>query len=325
MIYGKNMLTRIENLSKIKSYLKKEMLAKLDENAKWSYMNIPEDRLKSDISAEILNFIEKNLDDFIQQCQAVLPYLSQADIESIGMEYPSEIAKKFVSLFYYLEENGFSGPRAFNKSVNFWSGQHAKIKALEASLELSDSKVPSISAMFDVCRAIHKVQQQYDDYITLLTSAVSRVFASYAFGATNIYISSEKLSESPGLTIPNNFWLAELPLLQSLHKRGVITDIKIHLYDHHKQEWNKIVSLFTQEGDNIPIRRRAIHPLDMGGSEDRFKTLHMSDAKKKQWQDSKPRPFITYGGLKRIVHEWHERAKKNKPDKTTAVICANKC
>src|SRR3990167_1463257 len=306
------MQTRKEIISKIKPYLKKEMLAKLDKNAKWTYISIPEGKEKSDISAKISNFIENKLDHFIQLCQDVFPYFSQVDSESIGTVYPTEIAKKFIGLFHYLEDNGFPGPRAFNKPVSFWSGEAAKKKALEISTELSDSKVPSVSAMFDVCRAIHTVQQKYDNYIILLTSALSRVFSSYALGIANIYISSEKLSESPGLTVPNNFWLAELPTVMSLHERGFISDIKINLYNNFKQRWNKPVSLFTQEGNNIPIRRRNIHPFDVKESADRFKTPHMSAKERKQWYSSEPRPFITYGSLKRIAHEWRERTKQNR-------------
>lgn len=299
----------------IKPYLKKIMLTKLDENTYWTYINVPEGRKKSDVKSAIRTFIENNLDDFIQLCGEVLPYFSQQDSESIGSAHPTKNAVKFMELFSYLEEKGFPGPKQFNKPVNFWSGTIAQHKALSLSEHLSDSKIPVISAMFDVCGSILRVQQKYDDYISLLTSAVARIFASYAFDEANVYISSEKQLEHPGLTVSNIFWLAELPTLMRLYDRKKITDIIIHNYNAKQHTWEPGISLFSESGLATPIRRKYIHPLDDASLSDRFKRVSMSDESRKHWIKSEPRPSITYGALKRIAHEWAERTKKNKINK----------
>ncbi|QDP73342.1 hypothetical protein FOG18_12595 [Legionella israelensis] len=303
-------------ISKIKPFLKEEMQAKLDENVRWTYISHPEHMEKSNVISAISYFIENKLDEFIDLCQDILPSFTQIDSESIGTEHPTEMAKKFIDLFDYLEKNGFPGATSFKKPVNFWSGEVARKKAFEAVHELSDSQVPSISIMFDVCRAIYKVQQTYDDFIILLTCSISRVFSSYAFNVANVYISSEKKSESAGITVSNNFWLAELPTLMKLHERQLLQDIQIHLYDHHREQWNNPVSLFSKEGYEIPVRRRNLHPLDSKELTDRFKTINMSKEEKERWANSQPRPNLTYGKLKIIAQIWRERTKQKRSKDT---------
>ena len=306
-------------ISSIKPFLQAEMRKKLDPSARWSYCHLSETDAANDSFNQMHGFIDYHLDDFISRCTRVLPYLMHIDIESIGTESLTPIAKEFIALFDHLEKNGFAGVSAFDERITFWSGQVAKKKVIALDDEISDSKVPAVSVMFDVCRAIHQAQKKYDDYITLLTCATSRVFATNASEAVNVYISSEKVSELPGFTVPNNFWLAELPTLRHLYQRGIISDIIINLYNQHTGQWDSGVSLFSAEGANIPVYRRNRHRLDGGIDTGRFKSLNMSEDDRRQWINAKSRPYITYGKLtgfaKTLALVWRNRSKQvHSPD-----------
>lgn len=313
MLHNKISKDKHDIVASIKPKLKEDLLHKLDEKSEFTRLSVPAGREKSEALAKMKIFIEKHLDEFVKLCSDVLPVFSEKDSESISTEHPTENAKRFLGLFCYLEELGFAGPKDFNKPVNFWSGQDAMKKAFVKSDELSDSEVPSVSAMFSVCQAIQFVQQQYDDYITLLTSSVSRYFASFAKDVASIYLSSDKISESPGLTAPNNFWLAELPVLMTLHKRGIVKDIRFQSYDHHAKVWSShAVSLFSKEGGNILLRRRAMHPLDAKESAGTFKPLARSIEARHAWVHSKPRPGISYAIMQKVALEWKARTLRNK-------------
>jgi len=296
-----NTAQRLEIVCKISPSLKAFMLEKLNEKASWTYVSIPEGTSKEQSINAIRHFIENDFEDFVTRCAKVLPYLTDEDSESISSGNPTKIGIEFIALVTYLEQHGFFGVKDFKKTPNFWCGSIAKQRAYDAQGELSDSKVPAISVMFDVCRAIQQTQGHYDDYITLLTNSVCRVFATSVTSTPSIYISSDKESEMPGFTIPNNFWLAELPALIALHHRGIIKDIVINLYDHVLKAWKAGVSLFSGEAAQIPVYRRALHALDDASVAPRFKKQKMSAGEIEAWKKSAPRPHISYGKLARIA------------------------
>lgn len=299
----------------MKLELKALMLQKLDERTRGHYVMIPDNGERDQALAAMRDFIETKLDDFINRCADVLPFMTERDADSIGTLSQTKVASEFLELFGYLEKHGFYGVRIFNKPINFWSGRVAMRAALNASNELSDSQVPAICVMFDVCQVIRNSQGRYDDYITLLTSSVSRVFASSTLHNPNIYVSSEKEAEMTGFTTPNNFWLAELPALMALYSRGVIQDITINLYDHVLGIWRVGVSLFSREGQMIPVYRRSKHELDEDAHSDRFKTQAMSETDVEKWKASAPRPSIAFGKLgsiaKRLVFVLQMRGFRN--------------
>ena len=77
------MQTREEILFKIKPHLKSIMLAKLNENVRWTYISLPDGKDKYNFIQQIEFFIENKLDDFLKLCQEVLPYFSQDDLAQV--------------------------------------------------------------------------------------------------------------------------------------------------------------------------------------------------------------------------------------------------
>ncbi|MDX1901119.1 MAG: hypothetical protein SFW66_03825 [Gammaproteobacteria bacterium] len=300
---------RVDAILTMKEKLIIKMQEKLTPNKPWSYINIPEENDENKTRDLINEFINHKLDDFILLCAEILPHLTENDADSIGLDKTTVHAKKFLELFYYLEQQGFPNVQAFNKPLCFWSGLEAKKHVKTKSISvLSDDRVPVISAMFDVCETIIDLQGR-DRWSTLLICAVSRAYASFATGQTNVYISSDKPSESPGFTAANYFWMAEMQTLNKLYQRGIVTAIDVHLFDHQTNQWQSPLSLMQGECDAILIRRRYKHPLDSENTIDCFKDKCTSDMTREKWQHSAPRPAISLGALKRIATEWRERTK----------------
>lgn len=295
-------------IAQLETPLREMMLQKLNPDVRWSYLNFPEGRNRATSKLAMQQFIENNLPEFIARCQAVLPQLTELDAESLSQKKLTENAQQFIDIFAWLETVGFLGIRDFGQPINFWCGEEARQYATTRQNEVSDSRIPSIALMFDVCRLIHRAQNQYDDYIMLLGFCVSRFYTSHASNDVNIYLSSDKLSELPGLTVNNHFWMAELPALMAMHRRGLVTDIKINLHDQ-VAGWLSPVSLFLDRGQQIPIRRRDSHSLDSSEHLDRFKNHLISSHQILEWRQSKARPMIRYGALKRIAQEWRNRAR----------------
>jgi len=283
--------------------LKAKMLAKLDETQRWSYISVPEGMSRSELVSGMRSFIENNLSEFIGLCIQVLPHFSQQDSASIGTEYLTENATKFVDLFTYLEKNGFPGPRSYKRVKNFWSGEEARNRAAQSLDQISDNQIPAIAVMFDLCAAIQDIQRDYDHYLRFLSASISRVYAAHAHSIANVYMSSDKPCESPGFTVGNNFWEAELATLQQLMARKQLADIQIHLYDHINRTWNKPVSLFSEDGMALTIRRRSLHRHDNQALSDRFKA-GKSEAERELWRKSGERPAISFGRLKRMTMRW---------------------
>lgn len=256
-------------------------------------------------------FVATLLDEFSKQCVAALSGFTAEDSDSVITNNPTGRALKFLSLLTFLESNGFSTPRQFAKPLSFWSGRIAQEKAFQETAGISDSRVPAISVMFDVCQSLQEIQGRYDAYILILSAAISRIFALHTQGVVNVYLNSEKSSEAAGFTIPNNFWLVELPTLMDRYHQKIVTDIVIYLYDHQKKIWLDGVSLFSKKGEDVQIYRRDLHPLlDDKKNENRFKKVNATPKEREEWKKSSPRPSITYGKLKYIARSWQERTSK---------------
>ncbi len=283
--------------------LKEKMRSKLDEQHRWTYVRVPEGVDRAEFIKRQQAFIDTGIPAFIDLCLAVLPSFNLHDSETIGAENPTENARKFMGLFAYLEANGFPGPSIYRKPVNFWSGEAARSRAVSLETELSDNQAPAIAVMFDLCEAIQDIQGEYNTWLRLLSASISRIFAMHAFGVANVYISSDKPCEDAGLTVGNNFWEAELGILQRRLAKQQISDIRIHVFDHLRQVWNPPVSLNSPEGMGLQIRRRSFHRHDDEAHLDRFKA-GKSEAERELWRQSGQRPTITLGSLKRIAGRW---------------------
>lgn len=304
MMNKEDVLVRKEAIARIKPVLQSTMLKKLNPLTPWSYVaSIPYGLSCEQVIRGINYFAFNKIDELITLCGEVLPYFSYEDMISIGTSTPTENAQKFVDIFAYLVINGFPGPYDFGaKSLNFWSGKIGKEKAYASAEAISDGNIPAIAAMYDICRAIRLLQGKHDDFINLLISSISRLYAAHSIGVVHVYISSDKTSEMPGLLANNNFWNSELPTLRNLLQRNLINDIQIHTYDHYKNKWNKPFSIDSTEALDLPIRHRSIHPLDNPSHADRFQTFFMNETK--NWQASEARPEISYGGLLKICGIW---------------------
>ena len=286
--------------------LQTKMLDKLKSSERWSYVSVPDGMDAAVMSEKMHYFINHKIDEFIGLCADVLPDFTQKDSESIGTEQLTAGARKFVSLFVYLEQQGFPGPGMFKQRIYFWSGDEAKKNAPRSTIELADDRIPSVSVMFDLGQTIFEILGKYDSNLCLLFSAISRVYASHAHGVVNVYVSSDKSAESAGFTVTNNFWEAELATLQRLKARQIVEDIHIHLYDQKKQRWNKPASLYSEEGRAIAIRRRCFHQtLDKPFHLARFRS---GKSEKELWSQTKPRPAISFGAMQTFARRWRAYA-----------------
>ena len=297
-----------QHLPELKEHFSKCLREGLDKKNRWNYLYPTETLSEADLIKIFNQFIELHLDDFLAQSMLHLPTLNKNDIESIGTDSLTPTAQSLFHLVSFLEKKGFPGPSAYKKPLNFWSGQEARLKATSSAQELSDNKIPLISVMFALCRAIQNTQGTYTPFTGLFASAISRIYCSFATEEAQVYISSDKISEAPGFTVPNNFWEGELATLQALKRQGKINDIKINRYNTQSQTWEPPVSLFSKAGFNIPLYRRSAHPSENHDFIDRFKPLKkMTMEEKMYWEQSKPRPSITYGKLVGIVKHWQAK------------------
>ncbi|RUR08376.1 hypothetical protein [Legionella sp. km772] len=318
MITKQDISTRKEAIARIKPVLQGTMLKKLNPSALWSYVaTIPPNQTFEQVSQNIHSFAVNKVDGLIALCDRVLPYYTYDDMVSIGTRKPTQNAKKFMKIFAYLIVNGFPGPYEFgDSSFNFWSGKAGKERAYSSPDAISDSNIPAIAAMYDISRSIRLLQGKHDDFINLLISSISRLYASYTVGVAHVYISSDKESEAAGFVANNNFWNSELPTLRHLLAQKLITDIQIHTYDHHLGQWNKSFSINSPQALKLPVRRRSIHPSDDPLHADRYQTFFMSDAANSAWSKSLPRPEISYGALLKICGTWRDKTQSHKLETT---------
>lgn len=211
----------------------------------------------------MLSFInsDEKIQGFVREFLKVTLNFSPKDVEYLGTAKETLNGGAFMELMRKLEDNGFSGTRGEN--LNFWSGGDAFNKATNTSGEISSSKVPNMALMFDVIELIKDMKDTLDISIPEeVTQGISRWYAMRANGTVNVYISSNKPSEGPALTMGNNFWIAELVTLQEKLKNGEIDSIMINLYDHRTGEKLGPYDFNSKEAEPFLeiVRRRAYQP-----------------------------------------------------------------
>jgi hypothetical protein len=315
----KNELTA-NTLNQLKrSNLKNNMLAKLNPLVPWSYCS---SKTSPDNLLKMRTFLENNLDDFIDKCIEVLPYLTQNDSDSLSSGQLTEHAEKFLGLVRLLEEHGFAHPKiGINPGefvINFWSGMKGREKAHAQANELSDSSVPSVCLLFDICSEIQKAEHQ-DNYLHLssvLPEIISRVYASKAQGVVNVYVSSDKNSEDPGLKIGNNFWSAELPILQFLKQNKKVSKVNIHLYHPLNNQW-EVIDFHSKKSSYIPILRRTAHTVISHSKDDikKFEYYRPEQEFKKWCEISEPRRVTSVGRMRFFASTWRRNAKHKMEEK----------
>lgn len=257
------------------------------------------------------HFMAVGLGAFLSSCAELFPYITDEDLATLGSEFPSTRMEELYALMHLLRDNGFDAPEDIPQDIVFWSGSVAK-EAVKRRPDLcGDMDIPLFCALFSISTACLRSLGRYDVFNLHLGRIISQLFASEVTGIAHVYISSDKVSELPGLESANNFWHAELAQLQLGRSQGRISDIYIHRYNHQTSEWLKPLKLSSEEDKKkLLIRRREFHPiLDEEGTRGCFKSQDKTAQKKVEWAASEPRPSISYERLCFFAQKLKETAR----------------
>lgn len=282
-------------------------------------------QLSSSLSGEPVDLLKHKIerfasssqfDDFYQEMSVVLCRLQEKDLASLGSEKPTPATKAFLDCFRKLEQHGFYGSHGHR--LNFWSGQEARKKAVQDPGSKSDGEISLISLGFTLCNVVLSKENPTDRKIsTFLRQAFSKMFSSQAVGDVIAYVSCDKESDVPALSVGNCFWNNELPTLRNLQETGILNRIYVSFYRNHqgKAEWLPPV-LLDEEGDKVVVSRRKpyINDAKVADLEDQDKSVFMPC---EMWQDpatynewcktAGPRPGITWSSLKACARCWQEK------------------
>jgi hypothetical protein len=296
------------NFDKTKNEVKEILLDKISAYLKFSEI-LNENKMRTFLNSD-------KFDIFYQKFSLIISQFTQDDFDSIGMIQTSERVRSLINCFTMLDENGF--PFVNSRKINFWSGQNARLRA-QSDDALTDNKVPSISIGFDICTIIQKIERKNNSFIlsSFLPSIISSVYASQARGEVNVYLSSDKLSEPSSISVGNNFWNGELPVLQKLYQQNLIRKIWIHL-QIEKDTWAPPIDLNSEEANHIRLIRRHAYlsnnpMLNDSDLSSFIVEQKMGPTEYSAWcQNAASRPFITLGKIRQIARIWKKIALKNK-------------
>ena len=190
----------------------------------------------------------------------------------------------------------------------FWAGTQARSKALKEENYITDTMHPIIGKLFNICSEI-RVHNGHSEQLTLISYAISKAYASYSRGIVKIFISSDKLSESPCLTVGTNFWEAELPVLRHLERQNLVKlNVYLHIGDLISHTDCSVSSLETANRYwigpfthlSLPVVRRQWHPLDYG-CRDSFVVQGMNQDDYDNWRSRPPRKYTSMAMLRKCV------------------------
>jgi len=172
------------------------------------------------------------------------------------------------------------------KSINFWSGKEGQARAAEEE-NFSDSDVPLFKFLFDCwghlrTEASKQPNAATQELISLLPDLFSSLFATYAHGSVNVYMSSKNNGSSSVVNVDSAFWRAELYAL--INNPNVS---HIHLYLHEgKEKWSAPIDLKSKDPKVIAYRDQVICLSRRGDS-----TLK-----------------VPISSLKQMINTWREQA-----------------
>jgi hypothetical protein len=300
---------------KLPEILQKNLERGLDPTGRDHYMHCPPGITEEELSHRLRSFISSHLREWLRLIEDVIPHLTEKDVESMGSDRATPNAEKLMGLYHFLETHGVPGAREFNQPLNLWSGTESMKRAAADETTRCDSKIPAISMMFCLSASIKETLGKRTDLNRLLENASSKILCLNASGITNVYINSDKISESAGFTLNNNFWSVELTTLQCLLAEGRIPDVHFHLYNHLEKAWLAPRSLARKEACDIPLRRRDAYlfsheHLSEAPSDPRFKRLNMKKEEVDAWTHSAPRPALTFGQLQKIAARFKTKVKE---------------
>lgn len=245
------------------------------------------------------SFLTNKVTNFLDRCATLLPFITDKDLTTLGTPLPSKRIKELYLLLAFLRDNGFETTEDIPLDMVFWSGSIAKEVVKRRPDLCSDMDVPALCALFAISSACHEQLGQFDAFNLHLGNIISKLYASRVTGIAHLFISSNKRSELPGLESVNHFWHAELGQLHLSQQQGRVSDIFIHCYNHHKEQWLKPLRLSSEtDRQKLLIRRREFHPtLDRPDKKGCFKSFDKSDETRAAWEASEPRPSISYERL----------------------------
>jgi hypothetical protein len=260
-------------------------------------------------------FMEEKWEAFYQEFALASARFTREDFDSIGTSQPSVQVTRLMHCFYTLDQNGLDFVNG--RRINFWSGQKAKQQALNAT-SLSDSQIPAVCVGFDICRCIQKIENCNKQLILarFLPNVISAIFASQAKGEVEVFISSDKFSETASLTAGNNFWNSELPVLQALCQQHILKRISVYLKNSN-DDWSSPIDFNSKESNKIPVVRRLPYQIGSPILDDKDPSCFVQIERWKNpelfptWcQNAKARPNITLGSLRRIARQWRKNSQR---------------
>jgi hypothetical protein len=234
-----------------------------------------------------------------------LPEMTLEDINSIASPNPTKLVEEFSHQIYSIKDG------MINKLPCFWSCREGKLEATAHQEFATDNDYPIIRELFAYCSAA-KMRVDYNETImTALSYGISRIYAlnvkNFPGTKVHVFLGSDKSSELTGFHVGNNFWKAELPVLQDLLHREMIEDIILHVCDNGI--WARTISI-KNDTINLPLWRRNWHPLDGEHTKNSYVNSNFTQEDWNTWRSAPPRTYITFSRLRYFAQIWRKKSKK---------------
>jgi|GEM_PF-2788062 len=176
---------------------------------------------------------------------------------------PSQLKEALKESLRFLVEKGI--PFVDGRNLVIWSTKFARNEANKYAAEsggvtdgMAQESLRKIvvgwpDGRLDVLFPIVKDQAPaFPELAKVFWAAMSEMFMEEIQEERDIHLFFQD-----ALTIGNFCWENELPIARS---KGA--QIHLHRYNPHLKRWKPSIDLDSSEADHIPIKRRAIHPLD---------------------------------------------------------------
>lgn len=153
-----------------------------------------------------------------------------------------------------------------SKSVNFWSGREGQKRAADDPVSFSDSDIPLLKFLFD-CWGFIKNRESMKDHprlflTSMLPNLFSTIFASFAHGEVNVYMSSKNdpTATSSVINIDSAFWSAELYHLTN-NERVHSVNLYLHMGkdEEGNDKWSAPIDLKSEDPAVMAYKREIIH------------------------------------------------------------------
>lgn len=206
-------------------------------------------------------FLAYRWPSFVKETADLAIQIQDSDIESFGSEHLTPLASAFMDLYQELDRHGFYHTRG--RSIHFWSGEAAYKKAVQRTSQrtsLDDNSVLSGDIVHEIFKA-YEILETEEGLISPLCQGhrllklYASSFAVQATGDVVYYTSNDGQNKTQrSLTVGNYFWEAELPVLQRLYKRGIVTSISVLWLDG--EVWRPLDFHSPCEGGRLRLYRR---------------------------------------------------------------------